>query len=94
MAATLHNGIVPGAEAKKLYSYPTLSGSTDQFLTGKGTWANPYTYATFTDVVARVASLESILSTTCTASVDASGCLVYKLSNNKVLLKIDKAGEW
>ena len=39
MAATLHNGIIPGAEAKKLYSYPTLSASSDTLLLGSGSWA-------------------------------------------------------
>ena len=40
MAKTFHSGIIPGAEAKKLYSYPTLSSSSDTFLRGSGTWAD------------------------------------------------------
>ena len=34
-------GIIPGLEAKKLYSYPTLSGDQYQLLTGSGTWVVP-----------------------------------------------------
>ena len=40
MAKTYHAGIIPGAEAKKLYSYPTLSASSDTFLMGSGQWAS------------------------------------------------------
>ena len=40
MAKTYHAGIIPGAEAKKLYSYPTLSASSDTFLMGSGSWAD------------------------------------------------------
>lgn len=39
MAKTYHAGIIPGAEAKKLYSYPVLSVSSDTFLNGSGSWA-------------------------------------------------------
>lgn len=36
----LSNGIVTGAQAAKLNSYPTLSNSSSDFLTGKGTWTS------------------------------------------------------
>ena len=42
MAATLHAGIIPGAEAKKLYSYPTLPADSEKLLLGNGTWGSVY----------------------------------------------------
>lgn len=51
MAATLHAGIIPGDEAKKLYSYPTLPADSDKLLLGNGTWGDVYAhpaYATLT----------------------------------------------
>lgn len=39
MAKTYHAGIIPGDQAKKLYSYPTLSSSSDTLLLGSAQWA-------------------------------------------------------
>ena len=46
MAATLHSGIIPGAEAKKLYSYPTLPADDEKLLLGDGTWGSVYHHPT------------------------------------------------
>ena len=46
MAATLHSGIIPGAEAKKLYSYPTLPANSEKLLLGNGTWGSVYHHPT------------------------------------------------
>ena len=37
-----HDGIIPSDEADKLYSYPTLSGDSDTFLCGDGSFDHPH----------------------------------------------------
>ena len=49
MAATLHSGIIPGAEAKKLYSYPTLPADDEKLLLGNGTWGSVYHHPTISE---------------------------------------------
>ena len=36
----LQNGLMTGAQAQKLNSYPTLSGAAGQFLSGDGEWTS------------------------------------------------------
>ena len=38
-----HDGIIPSDQAEKLYSYPSLSGSSDTFLSGAGSFDHPHT---------------------------------------------------
>ena len=49
MAATLHTGVIPGAEAKKLYSYPTLPANSSKLLLGNGTWGDSYVHQKVVD---------------------------------------------
>ena len=81
----------------KIPTLPTVSSSAYGVMTAA--MYNSLTSAaasssSVSNVNARLASIESILTTACTSSIDASGCMVFTLSNGKTLLKIDKAGEW
>ena len=95
----MQNGIITGQEAKKLYSYPTLSGSQFELLNGSGTFVAP----TFT-----VSSLEggielkwgehqlcsiptAYFDTTYTYSTDVNGNLVYTSAGGKEAFTIPVA---
>ena len=40
---TAHVGVIPSAQADKLYSYPVLNNDSDTFLNGNGSFDHPHT---------------------------------------------------
>ena len=83
------SGHVTGATDRtvKIPALPTVSSSAYGVMTAA-------MYNSLTGALSRIASLETILTTTCTSSIDASGCAVFNLSNGTTIIKVDKAGDW
>ena len=95
----IQNGIISGQEAKKLYSYPTLSGSQFELLNGSGTFVAPtFTAETVTGGVSLkwgehqlVSIPTAFFDTTYTYTTDVNGNLVYTSAGGKEAFTIPLA---